>query len=95
MPLFSAKVATLCEAIGDGGFSLASPSPTPNPNQVATLCEAIGDGGFFMLLLLRLTPLTVCASSAFLGCASDQTASRPRLLQPHQVRVRVGVRVRV
>ena len=27
----------------------------------------ISPGGFPMLVLLRLTPLTVCASSAFLG----------------------------
>ena len=54
------------------------------PTKVATLCEAIGDGGFFMLLLLRLTPLTVCASSAFLGRASEapRTASRPRCRAP-------------
>ena len=49
------------------------------PTKVATLCEAIGDGGFFMLLLLRLTPLTVCASAGFLGCANGRTASRPRV----------------
>lgn len=38
------------------------------PNKVASLCAAIGDdAGFMTLLLLRLTPLTVCASAAFLG----------------------------
>ena len=50
------------------------------PAKVASLCDVIGDGGFFMLLLLRLTPLTVCASSAFLGCeSSPRTRGGPEL----------------
>jgi uncharacterized membrane protein YdjX (TVP38/TMEM64 family) len=46
------------------------------PRKVVALCDAVAEGGFATLLLLRLTPLTVAASSAFLGGMPGVSASQ-------------------
>jgi len=63
-----AAVLGACTAFA-AGRALGERGRAYIPSKVVALCDAIGDGGFSTLLLLRLTPLVVCYSAAFLGLA--------------------------